>query len=145
MKLLSLSDVEHKYSGILRGVCMLGENCLIYGLIQLASDTASAIGCILRQNGIPWYNDLHKVLGRHKQKKDFIVFYDKSSFLSRNIQKFETISTIDGFAFAFIFYVVKHNFGMGQTLSIVYSHLKFLCLLEIVYMRNTEPDILIHF
>lgn len=79
------------------------------------------------------------------QKKDFIVFYDKSSFLSRNIQKFETISTIDGFAFAFIFYVAKHNFGMRQTLSIVYSHLKFLCLLETVYMRNTEPDILIHF
>lgn len=74
MKLLSLSDVEQKYSGILSGVCMLGENCLIYGLIQLASDTASAIGCILRQNGIPWYNDLHKVLGRHHTEKRFYSF-----------------------------------------------------------------------
>lgn len=48
MKEVSLSDVEQKYSGIVRAVCILGQNYLVNGLIQLASDTISAIGCILR-------------------------------------------------------------------------------------------------
>lgn len=112
MKVLSLSDVERKYSGILRGVCMLGENCLIYGLIQLALiQLLQLVACL---DKMEFHNTMTYIRYWEDflQKKDFIVFFcdERSSFPCRNIQKFKTISTTDGFAFFIYFLCSKTKF-----------------------------------